>query len=82
MINLASASLLSLTETAMLIPPARRSCPVTLQCVLRWVLTGDHVGALLHATRFPQESLKCEQIWPLQRTWRGTLFSHRGSEDA
>jgi hypothetical protein len=39
-IDLASDSTLSLTQTARLLPPGRGDRPVTLSCVLRWVLRG------------------------------------------
>jgi hypothetical protein len=41
MIDLATESLLSLSDAARLIPPVRRGRPVSFQCVLRWVLVGS-----------------------------------------
>src|SRR5262245_5802633 len=40
MIDLSTESALSLTQAARLLPPGRGGRPVTLSCVLRWVLTG------------------------------------------
>jgi hypothetical protein len=40
MIDIASETTLSLTQAARLLPPGRRGQPVTLSCLLRWVLEG------------------------------------------
>jgi hypothetical protein len=41
MLDVASESIISLTQAARLLPPpGRRGRPVSLSCVLRWVLTG------------------------------------------
>ena|SRR5262245_53038110 len=40
MLDVASESTISLTQAARLLPPGRRGRPVSLSCVLRWVLTG------------------------------------------
>jgi hypothetical protein len=40
MLNVSSESTISLTQAARLLPPGRRGRPVSLSCVLRWVLTG------------------------------------------
>jgi hypothetical protein len=40
MIDLTSETLISLSEAARLLPRGRRNRPVTLSCVLRWVLDG------------------------------------------
>jgi Protein of unknown function (DUF1580) len=39
-IDLNAETTLSLSQAARLLPPGRRGRPVTLSCVLRWVLTG------------------------------------------
>jgi hypothetical protein len=40
MIDLRNESTISLTQAARLLPPGRRDRPVSLSCVLRWVLDG------------------------------------------
>jgi hypothetical protein len=40
MIDLSTESPLSLSQAARLLPPGRRNQPVSLGCVLRWVLHG------------------------------------------
>jgi hypothetical protein len=39
-IDLFSESMLALSQAARLLPPGRRGRPVSLSCVLRWVLDG------------------------------------------
>jgi hypothetical protein len=39
-VNLTTEKTLSLSQAARLLPPGRRGRPVTLSCVLRWVLDG------------------------------------------
>ena len=45
MIDLSSESLISLRQAARSLPPARRGRPVTLSCLLRWVLSGVQTPA-------------------------------------
>jgi len=40
MIDLSGESLISLGQAARSLPPGRRGRPVTLSCLLRWVLSG------------------------------------------
>jgi hypothetical protein len=40
MFDVSSESTTSLTQAARLLPPGRRGRPVSLSCILRWVLTG------------------------------------------
>jgi hypothetical protein len=40
MIDLQNESPISLSQAACLLPPSRRGRPVTLSCMLRWVLDG------------------------------------------
>jgi hypothetical protein len=40
MIDVTTETLISLIDAARLLPPGRRGRPVTLSCLLRWVLTG------------------------------------------
>src|SRR5262249_13455673 len=40
MIDITTESTLSLTQAVRLLPPGRRGRPVTLSCLLRWVLEG------------------------------------------
>jgi hypothetical protein len=40
MLDVSSESTISLTQAARLLPPGRRGRPVSLSCLLRWVLTG------------------------------------------
>src|SRR6516165_2362215 len=40
MFDISSESTISLTQAARLLPPGRRGRPVSLSCILRWVLTG------------------------------------------
>ena len=40
MIDLRNESALSLSQAARLLPPSRRGRPVSLSCLLRWVLNG------------------------------------------
>jgi hypothetical protein len=40
MIDLTNESLISLPEAARLLPAGRRGRPVSLSCILRWVLSG------------------------------------------
>jgi Protein of unknown function (DUF1580) len=40
MLDISSESTISLIQAAGLLPPGRRGRPVSLSCLLRWVLTG------------------------------------------
>jgi hypothetical protein len=40
MIDLKNETSISLTQAARLLPPGRRGRPVTLSCLLRWILDG------------------------------------------
>jgi hypothetical protein len=40
MLDVSSESTISLIQAARLLPPGRRGRPVSLSCLLRWVLTG------------------------------------------
>jgi hypothetical protein len=44
-IDLTSESTLTLTQAARLLPPGRRDRPVSMSCVLRWVLTGTRTSS-------------------------------------
>jgi hypothetical protein len=44
-IELKSESIISLAQAARLLPPGRRGRPVTLSCVLRWILDGVKIPA-------------------------------------
>jgi hypothetical protein len=45
MIDLRNETALSLSQAARLLPPSRRGRPVTLSCLLRWVLNGVRTPA-------------------------------------
>ena len=55
MIDLRNETTISLTQAARLLPPGRRGRPVTLSCILRWVLDGVRLASgervRLEATR-------------------------------
>jgi hypothetical protein len=55
MIDLHNETTISLSQAARLLPPGRRGRPVTLSCVLRWVLDGVRLASgervRLEATR-------------------------------
>lgn len=40
MVDTTTETLLTLSQAARLLPPSRHGSPVTLSCLLRWVLTG------------------------------------------
>jgi hypothetical protein len=44
-IDLSAERTLSLSAAARLLPPARRGRPVTISCVLRWILDGVRISA-------------------------------------
>src|SRR5262249_4493029 len=46
-IDLKNETPLSLAQAARMLPPGRRGRPVTLSCVLRWVIDGIKIGGAL-----------------------------------
>jgi hypothetical protein len=64
MIDLAAETVLSLTEAAKLLPPARLGQPVTPSCLMRWVQVGAR-GADGRTVRL--EALKLGGRWLTSR---------------
>jgi hypothetical protein len=63
-IDLASESTLSLVQAARLLPPGRGGRPVTLSCILRWVLKGAPGP---NGTRVKLEALRLGGRWLTSR---------------
>jgi hypothetical protein len=63
-IDLSSESTLSLSQAARLLPPGRGSAPVSLGCVLRWVLSGTRAP---DGTRVRLEALRLGGRWITSR---------------
>jgi hypothetical protein len=63
-IDLATETIISLSQAARLLPPGRRGRPVTLSCVLRWVLSGTRGPA---GTIVRLEALRLGDRWVTSR---------------
>jgi hypothetical protein len=64
MLDVSSESTISLTQAARLLPPGRRGRPVSLSCILRWVLTGA-TGPCGERVRL--EAVRCGGRWLTSR---------------
>jgi hypothetical protein len=60
MIDLRNETLISLMTAARMLPPGRRGRPVSLSCVLRWVIDGVRLpsGEVVHL-----EAIRCGGRW-------------------
>jgi hypothetical protein len=74
MIDLNSESSLSLSQAARLLPPGRGGRPVTLSCLLRWVLTGvrSPSGDLVRLDPFQPYRISTRRDGPQQ--WERLVF--------
>jgi hypothetical protein len=64
MLDVASESTISLTQAARLLPPGRRGRPVSLSCILRWILTG---AAGPYGERVRLEAVRLGSRWLTSR---------------
>ena len=58
-IDLKNETVLSLSQAARMLPPGRRGRPVTLSCVIRWVLD----GVKTHSGRVRLEAIRMGGRW-------------------